>query len=240
MPSKLFGTRTAQLPHLVRQGKLGIPGEIGDLREDVEEALEQLEGYGGLLMLEEFTNLVAADPDGIKTSFATSASQQVFTHAASDLNGVVGGAEMVPPRNPTVTSSNHADVNAVAVVFVGKIRDATGKLVAQSVTVNVTDNGNTTDVGAKALSIVEQVTIPAMAGTGGALQLGFGNVVGLKKKVRSAAGLPVVAQQITDGALVTNGTFVAAATATPHGTWSPNTAPNAAHDYAIFYAIDNS
>lgn len=43
MTSKTFGPETAQRPHLVQDGKGGVAGEVGDLRGDVEVAIEKLE-----------------------------------------------------------------------------------------------------------------------------------------------------------------------------------------------------
>lgn len=232
--SRSFGSRGPRLPHLT-QGKGGLPGEVNDLRGDVEAMASYLETELQPLVLEEFTNLVAASAAAIKASFPTSASPQSFSRTAGTL---IALAEMVPPRNPTVTSTTHANVDAVIVTFTGRVRDENGDLIAQTATVTLTDGGGATDAAAKAFSFVDSVDFPAEGGTAGAHTIGFGTVVGLKKKIRSAAGLPLRVLQVTDGALVTNGTFVAAATATPNGTWSPNTAPDAVHDYAILYVPD--
>jgi len=43
MPSKTFGTQRAKKSHLVHQAKGGIAGEVGDLRQDVEDAISELE-----------------------------------------------------------------------------------------------------------------------------------------------------------------------------------------------------
>jgi hypothetical protein len=230
--SKLFGSRAAKLPHLVTPGKGGVAGEVADLRADVEATFADLEDSGGVIVVEEFTNLAAAAVAAIKASFPTANTVQTFT--AHD--GPLGEVEIIPPRNVTVTASTHADVDAVPVTITGRIRDANGVLVAQTDAISPVDGGGTTVAGTKAFSFIDTTSVAAMAGPGGALQIGIGTLVGLKKKVRTVAALPVVLQQITDGALVTNGTFNAAAA--PHGTWAPSTAANGAHDYGLVYAVD--
>jgi hypothetical protein len=232
--SRAFGEKNARIPGLVTRGKGGLPGEIADLRHDVEEGFAYYEQtLGGVLVTEEFTNLLAADTDGLKTAAASSASIQSFTSA--DWNGVQGDDEMVPPRNVTLTTSTHADINAVAVVVTGRVRNDRGELIAQTETINLTDGGGVTNAGTEAFSFVDSVVIPAQGGTGGTVAIGFGVLVGLARKIRSAAGLPLVLQQVTAGAVVTNGTF---ATTAPNGTWSPNTAANGTNDYALVYVAD--
>jgi len=44
MVSKAFGGETARRPHLAHDGKGGLPGEVGDLRSDVEVAFRKNEG----------------------------------------------------------------------------------------------------------------------------------------------------------------------------------------------------
>jgi hypothetical protein len=51
--SRSFGDKVSRRPHLVRAGKGGVAGEIGDLRRDIEEAFVSLEaeveaGGGGV------------------------------------------------------------------------------------------------------------------------------------------------------------------------------------------------
>lgn len=234
MPSKLFGSKTARRPHLVA-GVGGVAGEVNDLRQDVEASFAQLENQGGYLRTDEFTNPATADVDAIKTSFATSSSVQSLSGAA--LDGVNGAVEMVPPRNPTITSSSHANVTAVAVVFTGRVRNAAGELVARTVTVNTTNGGGATDAGAEALSFVDSVSIPAMGGASGSLQLGFGVSIGLAAKIKSRAGLIRPLREVAIGAVVTTGTFTNPSGA-PVSLYTPAAAPNASNDYAVTFEVD--
>lgn len=235
--SKLFGSERASKPHLVR-GSGGIPGEIADLRADIDSTFDRLEDGGGYLVTEEFTNVATADVNAIVVSMAS--SNAIVALAAEDLDGVVGNDEMVPPRNVTVTTSTHADIDAVAVVVTGRVRNSDGKLVAQTDTITLTNGGGATDLGDAMFSIVDSVTIPAQGGSGGAVEVGFGALIGLGKAMKSRAGLRAPIRQIAIGAVVTTGTFSAPATNLPHGAYAPAAAPNGTNDYAITYEVDTS
>jgi hypothetical protein len=228
-----FSQKAPANPHMVR-GTGGLKGEVADLRSDVKEAFNQLESQGGYLRTDEFTNPVVADVDALKTSIATAATARAFVDA--DLNGVVGGAEMVPPRNPTVTSTLHAHVTAVNVTFRGKLRDAHGRLVDHEVVVVVTNGGGATDAGADVLSIVEEIEVPAMGGASGSLEFGFGAIIGLSAKIKSRAGLIAPIRQVAVGAVVTTGTFT-----NPTGclvtSYAPASAPDGTRDYAVTYEV---
>jgi hypothetical protein len=230
MPSTLFGHRSPRLAHLVLRGKGGLPGEIADLRGDTEDAFLAMQANGGYIHTDEFTNVAAADVDGIKLAAATAATPQAFT--AANWDGVLGTAEMVPPRNATITTSSHADVDAVAVVITGRIRDFMGLLVAQTDTINLTDGGGATDAGIKAFSFIDGVAVPAQGGAGGSLSIGWGVLIGMSRPMRSMAGLLRPLREVAAGSVVTNGTFAATA---PNGTYSPNSAPNGTNDYALTF-----
>jgi hypothetical protein len=230
--SKLFGFQIGIRPHLTRGS--GLSAEVGDLRRDINESFAKLENEGGYFRTDEFTDPAAADVDGIKESIATTATIRVFSGA--QLDGDVGGEEMVPPRNPTITSSQNGHVTAVNTVWAGKLR-VDGKLVPHSVTLATTNGGNTTDVSTSVLSIVESITVPAMGGTAGALQFGFGARMGLSEKARARAGAVLPLREIADGSKVTNGAFANPA-GSPVTVYTPNAAPNADKDYSCTYEVD--
>jgi len=230
-----FNKKRASRPHLTQGG--GVGAEVADLRADVKEAWDALESQGGYLRTDEFTNPAVADVDAIKTSFATSASVQTFDE--DDLNGAVGDGEMIPPRNVTITSTTHAHVTAVGVVITGKVRDANGDLVDQTETITTTNGGGATDAGTKPFSLITDISIPAMGGTSGALEIGFGAAIGLSAKIKSRAGLLAPIRQVAVGAVVTTGTFT-----NPSGSavslYTPAAAPDGSRDYAVTYEVDPS
>lgn len=235
MPSNLFGAKGPAKPHLVR-GKGGLSGEIVDIRADIEEAFSTLENGGGLMEVVEWTDLVAADPNAIKLSIASAAGVETYVGAA--LDGVIGVLEMVPPRNVDITTTAHADIDAVAVVVTGTVRNKLGALIAQTDTITLTDGGNVTDAGIKAFSFVTSVVIPTQGGTGGALTIGFGDLVGMPTAIKTRAGLTAPLREVEAGSVVTTGTFTTAAADAPYGTYLPGTVADAANDYALTYEVD--
>jgi len=230
--SGLFSDQQGVNPAKTQAGKSGLPGEVGDLRRDVSLVLADVVA----LTVEEFTDPAAADVDAIKASFASAAAAQSFS--GTDLDGAVGTGTMSPPRNITITTSTHADIDAVDVVITGL--DINGATLTETVT--LTDGGGATDVGAKAFASVTQVDIPAQSGTGGAIQIGFGALIGFSKKLKSRAGAPVVTYENEAGTVkaadALAGTYADAATGAPNGTVSPATAADGSNDYAYIYEYD--
>jgi hypothetical protein len=233
--SGLFTNQRAQRPHLVRGGG-GLAGEVADLRADVSDEMEAQ----AAIAVEEWTDVALADVDAIKASIASSASAESYSGA--DLDGAVGAGTMDPPRNITITTSAHADIDAVAVTITGK--DVNGDDITEDIT--LTDGGGVTNAGAKAFAEVTQIDVPAQSGTGGALEFGFGAILGLARPLKERAGLVAVLKQIEAGADVgpTAGDFVAAPSAAgagqPNGTFEPTTPPDGSNDYAVFYEWDAS
>ena len=229
--SGLFTDQRAARPHLVRGGG-GVAGEVADLRADVADEMEAM----AAIAVEEFIDPPAADVDAFKAPTLSAATEEVYEGA--DLDGAVGEGVLDPPRNPTVTTSAHADIDAVTVVFEGK--DINGDDI--SVNVLLTDGGGVTDVGAEALASVSKITVPAQSGVGGALEFGFGDVIGLAKPLVSRAGAAAVVMEIEAGTVLAadaiTGTFVDAATSAPNGTYEPATVPDATNDYAVYYEWD--
>jgi hypothetical protein len=188
--SGLFSNESPLKPHLI-QGASGIPGEIGDLRRDILETMGPMSAF----TVEEFTNLTASDDDAIKLSIASSASAANYSTTA--LDGVVGTATMSPPRNIIITSSSHADIDAVGVVITGK--DINGAALTETIT--LTNGGGVVNAGVKAFASVSLIHVPAQSGTGGALKFGFGNVIGLAKKLKARANVSALLREIVGNAV---------------------------------------
>lgn len=235
MPSKLFGSKTAARPHLAQPGG-GLSGEIYDLRSDTEEAFAELEAGGGYLFTEEFTDVAVADTDAIKLNIATSTSP--VTYSGADLDGTVGGGEMVPPRSITVTGDASLDIDAATLTITGFIRNEEGNLVAQTDTISITDNLATTLTGTKPFSTVTSLAIDTgMAGTGGTFEFGFGAGIGLAKLIKSRGGVIAPLREIESGTgVVTTGTFTNPA-GSPVTLYVPGTAPNDSEDYVVTYEV---
>jgi len=126
----------------------------------------------------------AADVDAIIATGASSGSQQVISGAS--LDGVIGQNEIYPPRNITLTFSNHANWDATTAVVAGT--DENG--VAQSENFSIPDGGNATVTGATKFRTVTSITIPAQSGTSGTFTAGVGLLLGAADHI--AAGLAVL------------------------------------------------
>lgn len=114
--------------------------------------------------------IVNPDDDAIITNIASAAAPQVLQGVA--LNGVLGGAELSPPRNVTLLLSNHADWDATVAVVAGL--DKNGRV--QTENLAIPNGGNTTVTGVKVFSKITSITIPAQAGAGGTAKLGVGKL----------------------------------------------------------------
>ncbi len=220
--SGLFQAQQAKIDHLVRGG--GIGGEVADLRKDVKNTLAPL----AAITVEEFTNPATADTNAFKTSIASSITAVDYSGAA--LNGVVGDDPMDYPRNVTVTCNDHAATwNGKSATFYGI--DVNGRTISEDVALT----NNATTAGVKCFKRVTRITIPALVDALGTIEFGFGVVLGLAKPITTRAGFTGPVREIAIGAVVTNGVFVSPSTAAPNGSYSPNTAPNGANDYALYY-----
>ena len=188
---------------------------------------------GPAIHIEDLSNTAAPDPNGIVASFSSSASEDVRDGA--ELDGVIGAGAISPPRNITITTTSHTDIDAVACVVVGT--DIYGD--AQTDTITLTNGGNTTDAGTECFATVTSITIPAQTGTGGAITIGTGEAIGFEKPVVSAGGEPLVLLEVSAGSIVTNGTLLAASAAGPNGSYEPNTSFDAARDTGLVYIVSS-
>jgi hypothetical protein len=226
------GVLTTKRPNQSRfvTGKRGLAGEVGDLRDDLEEEMRA----AAAIAIEEFVDPAAADVDAIKTAFASVATPVTYSTAA-ELDGVVGLAEMDPPRNVTVTTGaagTPADAPATMTV---NGTGADDEVLSEVITVSQIAGEGT---GTAAFKTVTSIVFPAGDGTGATLEVGFGDVFGLGRPLLSRAGLASVLREHEAGALVTTGTFSDAATEPPYGTYEPATVADAANDYALYYEWD--
>lgn len=233
--SSLFTNKHSVKPHLLQETG-GLAAEINDVRKDVSSALLPM----FCLTVDEFIDPAAADADGIKKSIASAAAIAVYEGTA--LDGAVGSAVMVPPRNVTVTSSTHANIDAVAVAFEGT--DINGDALTESITLT-NGGGDTAKPGAKAFKTVTKITVPAQSGTGGALTFGFGLLLGLSKKLKIRAGASAVNSIYMENEAGTikavgaaTGAYAVASVGLPNGTYSPLAPADAGKDYAIVYEYD--
>lgn len=218
--SNLFANQYPAQARFSKPG--GVKGEIADLRRDVAATFLGLVAVG----VDEFTNPAAADADGLRAAITSAIT--AIDYDAEDLTGAIG-AVFTYPRNVTVTCDDSATTWAGSVTFTGL--DIDGNVITEAVALT----NNATTAGAKAFKEITAVHIPAQENTSGTITLGMGALLGLSRTIKSRAGVQSVISEIAAGSRVVNGTFAAAATGAPHGTYSPNSAPNGTNDYVVFY-----
>lgn len=167
----------------------------------------------------------------LKAATATVAS--AVTLKVTDLNQLPLSAEYPRALVFTVAGTTPADAPATATVT-GK--DANGDTQTEVVTLPQTATTATT---ARYYSGGVSVAYPAGDGTGATVAIGISAAVGLKKKVKSRAGLAGIIREIAGGSVVTNGTLTAPTTTNlPNGSYAPNATFDGATDFAIYYEFD--
>lgn len=132
-----------------------------------------------------------ADPNGIKTSFATLTSSHTYSGAA--LDGVLAGSTFSPPRVPTITlASATGAYSTTAITVTGTDKDGTAATV--DLTPTSANGGETlTGRGWERLATITSIAFPAQASTAGSFTIGVGasddDVVTLGSLVLRHAGL---------------------------------------------------
>jgi len=149
----------------------------------------------------------------IQTDLANNPRQLVFTTA--------GGTAADAPANVVITGL-----------------DSQGKVISETLALAQTA---TTATSVNAYSSVTSLAYPAADGTGATIAVSFGAVIGLKRTVKSRTGAVVpLLHEFMDGSAPTAGALSVPATVGPYGGYTPNTAVNGVHDYAIYYEYDAS
>jgi hypothetical protein len=214
--SGLFSNQKAAVPHTMTR-------EVEDLRNDVKATFAPMAAIG----VDEFTNPLAAAAAGLLAATASSVAIQTILEAQLL---APGKAELAArARNVTFTTAGVTPADAPAnAVITGK--DAEGK--DQTETVAISQIAATA-AGVKAWSKITKIVYEAGQGAAATVSIGYGVVLGLTKKPKSRAGAALPVREIVDGALVATGAMSAA-----NKTYTPATAPDGAHDYAVFYEYD--
>jgi hypothetical protein len=141
------------------------------------------------------------------------------------------------PRQLVFTTGGTTPADAPAnVVITGK--DINGNDMTETLTLAQTA---TTATSVKYWGKITKLDFPAADGTGATISIGYAATVGLKRKIRSRAGLIATLKEVVNGAVVTTGTFAAPSTTDlPNGSYTPASAANDVSDYAIYYDADFS
>jgi hypothetical protein len=189
----------------------------------------QVEEGAGDRTTDELTDPLAAAAAGLRAATATTVAPQTVLAAGLLAGGV---AELLArPRNVTFTTAGATPADAPATALITGT-DINGD--AMTETVNIAQTATIAN-GVKAFRTITSIAFSAADGTGATVSIGYGNAFGLRRKARTRAGAVMRGTEVSAGTIVTNGTLVTAETSPPHGTYTPNTAPNGTNDYAIEY-----
>lgn len=184
------------------------------------------------IIKETWTNPIAKVTNGFSASHAGAgvAGTTSMTLGGSLTSGGVG--TNTHSRNIVITVTHGSAVVAMSGVITGTDRFGNGLTEAWSVTAGTTSK---TFTGKKAFKTVTSITeVIAADASANTIIAGSGDVLGMNT-INSTTS-PV--KEYAAGSLVTNGVFVAASTAStadPRGTYAPNTIPDAATTYIVYF-----
>ena len=228
--SVYFGGQSPVREHLVR-GSGGLAGEINDLRGDIDEAFETMEG-GGMVRCDVFVDPPAADPDGIKVSFATQDTARTLRENASDFDGAEGATLTGGPRAIEITRAANVGSYQFADDIVVR-GTAYGEKVTLTFTAGDADGGDTlTSNEDRGLDTIDEVDIPADVDASGAYEIGFGDGMALFRGIKDQAGDSDPLKEVEAGTVVTTGVF-SERIYTP-----PVNVPDGSRDFAVVYIAD--
>lgn len=216
----LLSNSRAVTPHILAGN--GFGRELEDLRNDVKTAFVSV----AAIAVDEYINPVAAGAAVLLAATATLASGQVQTITSFLAGGVASLAAF--PRNLTFTTAGVTPANAPAnVVVTGTYR---GLPQTETITIAQTAAAAT---GVKPFSAVSKIVYATSDGAAATISMGIGLGLGLSQKPKAMqTTFFYVQQEVVDVTVVTNGVVTA------EGLYTPNTAPNGAHDYTIVYMFD--
>lgn len=194
--SGLLSRAKARHPHLVDKPG-GIPGEVYDLRKDIEHELAPL----AAIVVEEYTNVVGAAAPGaaaLLDAAASVAAPVTVLKASMKAAGIAQLALCARALTITTAGTTPSDAPATALIT-GK--DAAGA--AQTETVNVAQTAAAV-TSTKIWSDITSVAYPAADGTGATMSIGIAAVQLKAATATVAAAVTLQATDLAQGALSLN------------------------------------
>lgn len=214
--SGLFSNQHAAKPHLV-DGHRGVPGEVNDLRLDIARVLGNL----AAISVDEFTNPAAGGAAALEAATACTLLGRLVTSFLAPGVAILAAYG----RNVTITTAGTTPTNGPASAVV----TGTYKGVAQTETIAGLNGGAATYAGVKPFDTVTSVQYATALDVDATNSIGIGNGLGVGLTPKARAGATVLVREVVDGALVTTGALTA------EKLYTPATAPNGTHDYAVYY-----
>lgn len=199
------------------------------------DAARNLRKYS-VLYRQTWTDPEAADDNGYSVSHAGAgaAGTTSMTLGGALASGGVGTADYA--RNVVITVTHATAVVAMSGVITGT--DIHGKTITEAWSVTA-GTASKVFTGAKAFKTVTSITeVVAADASANTIIAGTGVKFGLERYNEVASAV----KEVAAGSVVTNGTVTArstSASADARGTYAPNTAPDAANDYEIWYIVED-
>lgn len=223
--SGMFTKQSVRKDHLLR-GTGGVAGEVLDLRDDITTELAPML----TLTVEEFAAPAAASTNALLAATATGAATVVVTLQEKDLIALGRSALLASPRRLVFTTGGVTPANAPASVLIEGLNNF-GKATKETLALAQTA---ATATSVNAFSKISRLTFAASDGAAATIAIGWSVALYVTKKPRSRAGLFLVHKEVMDAAEIApvTGTLDAA------GLYTPAAAPNASHNFAVYYEYD--
>lgn len=166
----------------------------------------------------------------LRAAFATTVAIQ--TWLASDLL-TAGKTKLAAHGARKVTlataGSTQADAPADCVINGTDIND---NVISETLVLQQT---SATSTSVKCYKTIVSIVFAAGDGTGATISMGMADTFGFPSEAKTrGSGMAVLAER-EDGGVPTAGTFTVAATSAPFGCYAPNSSPNGALDFVVWY-----
>jgi hypothetical protein len=139
------------------------------------------------------------------------------------------------PRQLVFTTAGGTAADAPATVLITGL-DARGLVISETLALAQTA---TTATSVNFYAHVTSLAYAAGDGTGATISVGIVAPIGLHRTLKSRTGAAVpLFKELMDGSAPTAGAITAAASAAPYGSYTPNSAADGTHKYAIWYEYD--
>jgi hypothetical protein len=184
----------------------------------------------GTFICDEWTDASAVSTTALKAATTFTTDPQTILAAALTSSG--GTAALAAyPRNVTFTGGGTTGHCPTQVVITGT--DINDDSLSETLALS---SGSGT--GVKAFKTIVSFVFTGATSNDGTVACGIGKKFGLSRPIKQRIGLPHVIQELAINAVVTTGTYVAAATSPPNGTYAPSANPDGSNDYALTYEQD--
>lgn len=189
-----------------------------------------------LLVRQNFTNPVAADPDGFIDDVLGPDAAGTVTYEPGDVGWGILTGNLDFARNVIAVVTHASSVVAMTILVTGL--DQYGRTITETLAITATGTSKTA-TGVKAFKSVTSIAVTVAAdASANTMNIGTGKTFGLAFK----SVLASLVKELAIGSIVTNGVVVAASdvsSADLRGTYTPNGTPDGSNDWSVWYIVDD-